>query len=1193
MAELDVTIVIPPNIASIAVDPNSAAMAAASAGEAVAAAAQAAASEATAAAAATTATGAEANVAANATAAEAAATTATGAEANVAANATAAEAAAAAALASQNAAATSATQAGSSAAAALASQNAAAASAATASAASTTATTQATNAATAESNAQAANTAAQAAAGSVFANAAPYRFTATAGQTTWSPGGGVTWAPGSASVYVNGSRWNITESYADSTGTSLTFNNPLVGGYQVAVYIAPQLAFAVTGVSTASLALATAGNGANMVGFAGANGKSTTVAALASSATGNGDNLVAHSATQTVAQVIDPANQSAAAAFTGAEQMSVKQNGSFVATTLQGISQFTIGTLQAATIAAMLSVPAAALANSQQISVANYATPYVTTASDGGGGTFAWNATSTATPDGGVTFAPTSSLTAVAGAAMATGNGSTLTFSGTFAHGIINPGSVSVVAGAVTFADDGAGNLLVSGLPSGTINYTTGAWTLKFAAAPSVVITGSYSYAATAGRWLRQFSGNASALWWGVGAKAIAAADATAAIQAANNFAYANSMGFEIPPPPGYASFKTSYTVTLTATYVNALPVAGGGNYPNISFSAASTADLYPAFVVLGAYVRGINVTGTATNNLFTGSLATMSTNGAINPTTLGDLSVYTTVPPYSAFAAGPVGFSLGGGSSQPVFDNCSTGALKFGLVLDSTNGHTSSRGCQWRGGVAGVYVKTNSESYVFKDGGISGGLCKVLLGDTTFVGHNGGIGGGTVFENIDFGFVPYCFLQVHDNPTTITTSSAVYETVFVNCYFESIGEASFRLLPYSSWAPQLINCSQPVNTSATYQLPAAFTLSNGHAQFLIWCGFIGQFKQDSPGNAVWGYSAVSGAPNGVAVCQGIISGASYTSTSVNPLRPQDLSFFGTGLVVVNAAGTVVANPQLSTAYPSFLNPQSRLPEATKNVLAVRRDFAPQANLINNPEIATNWVIGASGNTVAIASYANTAGLPAITAAPLDMLQELGVNPNVVSFNSGTATSLSFNIPFPGNPRVIAHPTNVGMSFWAYAPALVGMRARIQCGNAGVLYDHTYNITSTNGWFKVVAYGQNSYQNSSGATDNYFNFQVFSNTAVPANTALYICGLMVFADEVTAYNPYSGPSADAPIGAGSYVAASLPSAANFPLGAHTFCTNGRNTGEASGAGTGCLVFVKSISGTNTWCAVWSGVAVTT
>lgn len=65
-----------------------------------------------------------------------------------------------------------------------------------------------------------------------------------------------------------------------------------------------------------------------------------------------------------------------------------------------------------------------------------------------------------------------------------------------------------------------------------------------------------------------------------------------------------------------------------------------------------------------------------------------------------------------------------------------------------------------------------------------------------------------------------------------------------------------------------------------------------------------------------------------------------------------------------------------------------------------------------------------------------------------------------------------------------------------------------------------------------------------------------------------------------------------PIRPANYAAASLPTTTLSHLGAIAYCTNGRNNGEGGGSGTGCLVFVKSVAGTPTWCAIWSGVAVT-
>ncbi len=56
--------------------------------------------------------------------------------------------------------------------------------------------------------------------------------------------------------------------------------------------------------------------------------------------------------------------------------------------------------------------------------------------------------------------------------------------------------------------------------------------------------------------------------------------------------------------------------------------------------------------------------------------------------------------------------------------------------------------------------------------------------------------------------------------------------------------------------------------------------------------------------------------------------------------------------------------------------------------------------------------------------------------------------------------------------------------------------------------------------------------------------------------------------------------------------AALPAIALSNVGSLAFASNGRNTGEGAGSGTGCTVQVQSKAGTATWCAIWSGVAVT-
>ena len=83
----------------------------------------------------------------------------------------------------------------------------------------------------------------------------------------------------------------------------------------------------------------------------------------------------------------------------------------------------------------------------------------------------------------------------VSGAVVGTGDGTTTTFSGTLANIPVVASTVSFTAGSVTGTDNGSGVISGTGV-SGTINYTTGAWSLTYTTAPASAanITASYTY---------------------------------------------------------------------------------------------------------------------------------------------------------------------------------------------------------------------------------------------------------------------------------------------------------------------------------------------------------------------------------------------------------------------------------------------------------------------------------------------------------------------------------------------------------------------------------------------------------------------------------------------------------------------------------------------------------------------------
>lgn len=73
-----------------------------------------------------------------------------------------------------------------------------------------------------------------------------------------------------------------------------------------------------------------------------------------------------------------------------------------------------------------------------------------------------------------------------------------------------------------------------------------------------------------------------------------------------------------------------------------------------------------------------------------------------------------------------------------------------------------------------------------------------------------------------------------------------------------------------------------------------------------------------------------------------------------------------------------------------------------------------------------------------------------------------------------------------------------------------------------------------------------------------------------------------------------GPTGfSAPVRLAGYTGATLPAVTLTSVGQIAFVINGRaKTAEGAGAGTGCTVQVQNIGGTATWCAIWSGIAVT-
>lgn len=76
--------------------------------------------------------------------------------------------------------------------------------------------------------------------------------------------------------------------------------------------------------------------------------------------------------------------------------------------------------------------------------------------------------------------------TSSAGQTIGTGTGSQATFTGTPTQVAVSAGNVWIQAGSATGTDDGRGSITGTGVSSGTVNYSTGAISVTFQAAPMV-----------------------------------------------------------------------------------------------------------------------------------------------------------------------------------------------------------------------------------------------------------------------------------------------------------------------------------------------------------------------------------------------------------------------------------------------------------------------------------------------------------------------------------------------------------------------------------------------------------------------------------------------------------------------------------------------------------------------------------
>jgi hypothetical protein len=234
----------------------------------------------------------------------------------------------------------------------------------------------------------------------------------------------------------------------------------------------------------------------------------------------------------------------------------------------------------------------------------------------------------------------------------------------------------------------------------------------------------------------------------------------------------------------------------------------------------------------------------------------------------------------------------------------------------------------------------------------------------------------------------------------------------------------------------------------------------------------------------------------------------------------------------------------------------------------------------------TNWNANVTGVNVSIATLASLqmTGQPlaGVAVDPRIYAEYPGGNPNVIILTPANSTTFA-KAQLWANPLFTPLPnTPLALRFWA---------------TGSIAGNITWSVTGNSG---TTLLSRSISTNSAAFTQFGFNGVCLSDTGCTTCDYFQIAGITnqtiyLIAPNLTAldFAPYSlGPL---PAGVnywGEATVANLPGATYLSLGTTAIALNGCNTGEAAGSGTGCPVFVKSVSGTPTWCAVWSGVAVT-
>ena len=842
-----------------------------------------------------------------------------------------------------------------------------------------------------------------------------------------------------------------------------------------------------------------------------------------------------------------------------------------------------------------------------------------------------------------------------------------------------------------------------------SINYTTGAWSILLNQSPisGTAITASYTYASSAGRWVRQFDDDVDIRWWGAytGAGAIQT-DMWYGWTRADYFAVLHGNAVRIPAPVGFTwtlkqpmtcyaarvfggsaslgsaigaslapagvsitfeppstlpdltaaitfatakfscenltvvnnvSLSLSTSALVTSGRVQAAAVFNGtisGNtltvdsmasYSSTLSSAAASAattlsvvsssNIIPGLVVSssasgivsGTVVTAVNgntvtismpltagISSGTTIDFNSGVIAvgqsfsgagmtpcpigqcvitalgsgtggagtyTFSLPNGIEPTNISTqfLMTSTWMPYYSAFGPGYVGFNA---VNTGRFVNCiSTVGWKAGFQTGAAGGHVAYYDCFSSALFGALNVGANGGDYYFENCDFAGAICAAFG-----MGTN-----GMSFRALrcHMGYGPYAIFQFNDwGPQYGSTWE------FIHCSFEGVAEAVVYSLALTPGATLIITGPAGGGPYTDFNLPTSLVPVPLSYMFQFMVGGLLLFRCDTNN------SAFPFQPGTDTVALAYI--AQYSPVNLGDLSSEGDNFgFSILDLDVFKGSFVIGSMPFAGAY-DVRKPRHDRDFVRRTELAILQEIAQQGNLLNNPEVGANWTAVEGGTTISVEPLSTLlSGALSGWTVPRQVYEECGPNPNVVIIShpsTGPNASIALNgLITPQTTRALA------VNAWA---ATGSKPAQLQLRSGSSFVAYTPAFATGNAFARMSTLG------STLEDGSYSSISTLNALGTAGASTFYITGLMVCQDNYAPYNQYAGPQVIQPLSFPVYSNTNLPSASLFNVGAYAFCSNGRNTGEATGAGTGCPVFVKLVSGTPTWCAVWSGVAVT-